>query len=134
MKGFFKEFKEFAVRGNMIDMAVGITIGTAFNAIVTSLVNDLIMPCIAALTSNNNFSDLKIVLKTATDGTVISINYGQFIQVIINFLIVAFSMYVVVRTINQLKKKYHKEKEEKAPAKSPELEQLEKIASILKSK
>ena len=57
MKGFFKEFKEFAVRGNMIDMAVGITIGTAFNAIVNSLVNDLIMPCIAALTSNNNFSD-----------------------------------------------------------------------------
>ena len=134
MKGFFKEFKEFAVRGNMIDMAVGITIGTAFNAIVTSLVNDLIMPCIAALTSNNNFSDLKIVLKTAADGTVISINYGQFIQVIINFLIVAFSMYVVVRTINQLKKKYHKEKEEKAPAKSPELLELEKITKILETK
>lgn len=134
MKGFFKEFKEFAIRGNVIDMAVGITIGTAFNAIVSSLVNDLIMPCIAAITSNNNFSDLKIVLKTATDGTVISLNYGQFIQVIVDFLIVAFSMYIVVRSINKLKKKYHKEKEEKAPAKSPELLQLEKITQILESK
>lgn len=134
MKRFLKEFKEFAIRGNVIDMAVGITIGTAFNAIVSSLVNDLIMPCIAAITSNNNFSDLKIVLKTAADGTVISLNYGQFIQVIVDFLIVAFSMYIVVRTINKLKKKYHKEKEEKAPAKSPELIQLEKITQILESK
>ena len=134
MKKFLTEFKEFAIRGNVIDMAVGITIGTAFNAIVSSLVNDLIMPCIAAITSSTNFRDLKLVLKTAADGTTITLNYGQFIQVIIDFVIVAFSMYIVVKAINKLKKKYHKEKQEKAPAKSPELLQLEKITQILESK
>lgn len=134
MKGFLKEFKEFAMKGNVIDMAVGITIGTAFNAIVSSLVNDIIMPCIAALTSNNNFSELKLILKTTKDGTVISINYGQFIQVIIDFIIVAFSMWLVVKTINNIKRKLHKEEKEKAPVKSPELIQLEKITQILESK
>ena len=133
MKKFLNEFREFAVRGNVIDMAVGLTLGTAFNGIVNSLVNDLFMPVVAALTSNNNFSDLKVVLKT-TEESIISINYGQFIQVIINFVIIAFSMYVVVKAINKLKKKYHKEKEEKAPVKSPELLQLEKITQILESK
>ena len=133
MKKFLNEFREFAVRGNVIDMAVGLTLGTAFNSIVNSLVNDLFMPVVAALTSNNNFADLKVVLKTTSEG-VISINYGQFIQVIINFVIIAFSMYVVVKAINKLKKKYHKEKEEKAPVKSPELLQLEKITQILESK
>lgn len=133
MKKFLNEFREFAVRGNVIDMAVGLTLGTAFNSIVNSLVNDLFMPVVAALTSNNNFSDLKVVLKTTEEG-VISINYGQFIQVIINFIIIAFSMYIVVKAINNLKKKYHKEKEEKAPVKSPELLQLEKITQILESK
>lgn len=133
MKKFLEEFREFAVRGNVIDMAVGLTLGTAFNNIVNSLVNDIFMPFVASLTANNNISDLKFVLKTTEEG-VISINYGQFIQVIINFVIIAFSMYVVVKAINEVKKKYHKEKQEKAPAKSPELIQLEKITQILESK
>ena len=133
MKKFFTEFKEFAIRGNVIDMAVGLTLGTAFNNIVNSLVNDLFMPLVASLTSSNNISDLKLVLKETEEG-IISINYGQFIQVIINFVIIAFSMYIVVKAINKLKKKYRKEKEEKAPEKSPELLQLEKITQILESK
>lgn len=134
MKNFLKEFKEFAIKGNVIDMAVGITIGTAFNAIVSSLVNDLIMPCIAALTSNNKFSDLSIVLKKTADGTAITLNYGQFIQVIVNFIIIAFSMWMVVKTINRIKSKVHKEEKKEAPVKSPELIQLEKITQILESK
>lgn len=133
MKKFFREFKEFAIRGNVIDMAVGLTLGTAFNNIVNSLVNDLFMPLVASITSSNNISDLKLVLKETEEG-IISINYGQFIQVIINFIIIAFSMYIVVKMINNLKKKYRKEKEEKAPEKSPELLQLEKITQILESK
>lgn len=133
MKKFLNEFREFAIRGNVIDMAVGLTLGTAFNNIVNSLVNDLFMPLVASLTSSNNISDLKLVLKETEEG-IISINYGQFIQVIINFVIIAFSMYIVVKAINKLKKKYRKEKEEKAPEKSPELLQLEKITQILESK
>lgn len=133
MKNFLKEFKEFAIRGNVIDMAVGLTLGTAFNGIVNSLVNDLFMPLVASITSSNNIADLKLILKETEEG-IISINYGQFIQVIINFIIIAFSMYIVVKMINNLKKKYHKEKEEKAPEKSPELIQLEKITQILESK
>ena len=133
MKKFFKEFREFAVRGNVIDMAVGLTLGTAFNGIVNSLVNDIFMPFVASLTANNNISDLKWILKETDEG-IISINYGQFIQIIINFIIIAFSMYIVVKAINKFKKKYHKEKEEKAPEKSPELLELEKITKILESK
>lgn len=133
MKKFFKEFKDFAIKGNVIDMAVGLTLGTAFNGIVNSLVNDVIMPFVASITANNNIADLKWVLKETSEG-IISINYGQFIQVIINFVIIAFSMYVVVKAINKIKEKYHKEEKEKAPAKSPELIQLEKITQILESK
>ena len=133
MKGFIKEFRDFAVRGNVIDMAVGLSLGTAFNNIVNSLVNDIIMPFIASITANNNIVDLKVVLKITEEG-IISINYGQFIQIIINFVIISFSMFVVVKAINKLKKKYHKEKEEKAPVKSPELLQLEKITELLESK
>lgn len=133
MKNFFKEFRDFAIRGNVIDMAVGLSLGTAFNGIVNSLVNDIIMPFVASVTANSNFADLKWVLKTTQEG-VISINYGQFIQIVINFIIIAFSMYIVVRTINRVKKKLHKEEKEKAPVKSPELLQLEKITQILESK
>ena len=133
MKKLLNEFKEFINKGDVMSMAVGIIIGGAFTAIVNSLVNDIIMPFIASITANNNIVDLKVVLKVTEEG-IISINYGQFIQIIINFVIIAFSMFVVVKTINKLKKKYHKEKEEKAPVKSPELLQLEKITQILESK
>lgn len=131
MKKILKEFKDFAMKGNVIDMAVGITLGTAFNDIVNSLVNDIIMPFIAAISSDTNFTSFKFILKQ-TDKEIISVNYGQFIQIIVNFLIIAFSMWIVVRLINKVKKKILIQ--EKTSAKSPELLQLERITQLLESK
>jgi large conductance mechanosensitive channel len=120
--GMMKEFKDFAVKGNMVDMAVGIIIGAAFGTIVKSLVADVIMPPIGLLLGNVDFANLFIVLKGgaagATYATVaeaqeagaVTLNYGQFINTIISFLIVAFAIFIMVRKVNQLKKK-----EEDAP-------------------
>jgi large conductance mechanosensitive channel len=103
-----KEFKEFAVKGNAVDMAVGIVIGASFGSIVTSIVNDIIMPPIGILLGNVDFKNLKVILKAATTDVppvpAVSINYGQFINTVINFLIVAFSIFLVVKGINTLKK------------------------------
>lgn len=95
----FKEFKEFAMRGNVIDLAIGVVIGGAFQKIVNSLVNDIIMPAISLLTGKVDFSDL--VFKVGD----ISINYGTFITTIINFIIIAFSIFLLVKYINKLHKK-----------------------------
>ncbi len=101
-----KEFKEFAIKGNAIDMAVGIIIGAAFGKIVNSLVNDVIMPPIGLLLGGVDFKDLKIVLKAAgVDTPAVTLNYGQFINTTIDFLIVAFSIFIVVKGINALKRK-----------------------------
>jgi large conductance mechanosensitive channel len=109
---FLDEFKKFAVKGNMIDMAVGIIIGAAFGKIVSSLVNDIIMPPIGLLLGGVNFTDLKVVMKAATDTVpAVTWNYGNFIQVAIDFLIVAFVVFMLIKGINALKKK-----EETAPA------------------
>lgn len=101
-----KEFKEFAVKGNAVDMAVGIVIGAAFGKIVTSLVSDVIMPPIGLLLGGVDFKNLKLILKAATiDAPAVALNYGQFINTMIDFLIVAFSIFLVVKGINSLKKK-----------------------------
>ncbi len=101
-----QEFKEFAIKGNAVDMAVGIIIGAAFGKIVTSLVNDVIMPPIGLLLGGADFKNLKVVLKAATiDKPEVTLNYGQFINTTIDFLIVAFSIFIVVKGINTLKKK-----------------------------
>jgi len=101
-----KEFKEFAVKGNAIDMAVGIIIGAAFGKIITSLVSDVIMPPIGVLLGGVDFKNLKLILKSATINTpAVTLNYGQFINTVIDFLIVAFSIFLVVKAINSLKKK-----------------------------
>ena len=101
-----KEFKEFAVKGDAVDMAVGIVIGAAFGKIVTSLVSDVIMPPIGLLLGGVDFKNLKLVLKAATlDAPAVTLNYGQFINTTIDFLIVAFSIFMVVKGINKLKKK-----------------------------
>lgn len=135
MNGFLKEFKEFAVKGNVIDMAVGIAIGSAFNNIVNSLVSDIIMPLVAAIASDTNFTDLKAVLKIGKDGEAITLNYGQFIQYVFNFIIIAFSIYLVVRTMNRIRNRIRpQDNKEEAPTKSPELLELEKISKILESK
>jgi large conductance mechanosensitive channel len=109
------EFKKFAMKGNMVDMAVGIIIGAAFGKIVSSLVNDIIMPPIGLLLGGVNFSDLKVVMKAATDiKPAVTWNYGNFVQVAIDFLIVAFAVFMLVKGINAMKKK-----EEAVPAAPP---------------
>ncbi len=101
-----KEFKEFAVKGNAVDMAVGIIIGAAFGKIVTSLVTDVIMPPIGLLLGGVDFKNLKLTLKAATiDAPAVTLNYGLFVNNVIDFLIVAFSIFLVVKGINSLKKK-----------------------------
>lgn len=141
--GFFKEFKEFAVKGNMIDMAVGVIIGGAFGKIITSLVNDILMPPLGMLLGNVNFTEFRWVLKAASidaAGTAIpevSLNYGNFIQVLLDFTIVAFSIFLFVKGINKLrnlKKKEDEVADEASPAHSKEEELLTEIRDILKEK
>lgn len=112
MKNIIREFKEFAVKGNVFDMAIGIIIGTAFSKVVSSLVSDMIMPLISYFTGGVNFSALSIVIKPevkSADGAVIqqleSLNYGSFLQVSIDFIIVAFSIFIVIKFLNSLKRK-----------------------------
>ena len=124
--GFFKEFKQFAMRGNVVDMAVGIIIGAAFGKIVSSLVNDVIMPPIGMLLGGVNFTDLKILIKDAVPASVdavgnavpevaaVTLNYGNFIQVVIDFLIIAFVIFLMIHAMNKLNKK-----EEPQPATPP---------------
>lgn len=107
-----QEFREFAVKGNMVDMAVGIIIGAAFGRVVQSLVNDIIMPPIGIAIGGVDFADLAVVLKEATDeAAAVTIAYGAFIQTLINFLIIALAIFVAVKVINGMKRK-----EEAAPA------------------
>lgn len=105
MKKFFKEFKTFISRGNIFDMAVGLIIATAFNKIVTSLVNDIIMPLITWATGAATLNDLSVVLRVAEDGTALTWNYGNFLQTIIDFLIVAFSVFVMIKIVMNSQKK-----------------------------
>ena len=101
-----KEFKEFAVNGDAIDMAVGILIGASFSKIITSLVNDVIMPPVGLLLGGADFKNLKVILKAATaDAPAVTLNYGQFINTTIDFLIVAFCIFITVKGINHLKKR-----------------------------
>jgi len=101
-----KEFKEFAMKGSAIDMAVGIVIGAGFGKIVNSLVSDIIMPPIGLLLGGVDFKNLKVILKAATiDAPAVTLNYGQFINTLIDFTIIAFSIFLVVKGINSLKKK-----------------------------
>ncbi|MFA5038327.1 MAG: large-conductance mechanosensitive channel protein MscL [Candidatus Omnitrophota bacterium] len=100
-----KEFKEFAVKGNAVDMAVGIVVGAAFSRIVNSLVNDVIMPPAGLLVSGSNFSSLKFVLKKAVgESSEVAIRYGEFINALVNFLILAFSIFIFVKLINVLRR------------------------------
>ena len=113
---FISEFKEFAMRGNVIDMAVGVVIGGAFGKIVSSLGGDIIMPVVGVITGGVNFTDLKLTLKEAAEGApAVTINYGSFIQTMVDFLIIAFCIFCVIKALNTLKNKLPKE-EEAAPA------------------
>lgn len=133
--GFFKEFKEFAVKGNVIDMAIGVVIGGAFGKIVTSLVSDIIMPLIGAVTGGLNFTQWKWVIREANEElgvTELSMTWGNFLQVIFDFIIIAFCIFLVVKGMNKLKKK-----EEPAPEPAPaepseDIKLLTEIRDLLK--
>ena len=128
---FIDEFKGFAMKGNVIDMAVGIVIGVSFGRIVSSIVNDILMPPIGVLIGGVNFSDLKFIIKEASDKTpAVTINYGNFIQVVFDFLIIAFSMFIVIKAMNVAKRKREKEAEAEKPAVVEEPKDLELLSEI----
>jgi len=118
--GMISEFKEFAMRGNVIDMAVGIVIGGAFGKVVSSFVSDVLMPPIGRLTGNMDFSQMNWVIQEATTGEAgeeiaeVTINYGMFLNSVIDFVIIAFAIFMVIKAMNAAKKK-----EEEAPAAPP---------------
>ncbi|MBT3356579.1 large-conductance mechanosensitive channel protein MscL [bacterium] len=126
-----KEFKKFAMRGNVVDMAVGIIIGAAFGKIVSSFVADIIMPPIGVVLGGMDFSNLMITLKNTTSTTeAITINYGNFLNTVIDFVIIAFAIFIVIKQLNRLKKK-----EEKKVKKTPEeVLLLREIRDSLKNK
>ena len=137
--GFVKEFRDFAVRGNVIDMAVGIVIGGAFGKIVSSFVADVVMPPIGLMTGGVDFKDLKLTMKDASvaaDGTevaAVTLNLGMFINTVIDFVIIAFAIFLVVKAMNAAKKK---EEAKPAPAPAPSKEEvlLGEIRDLLKKK
>ena len=142
MKKMLREFKDFAMRGNVVDMAVGVVVGGAFSKIVTSLVNDVIMPLIGALLGNTSFSDLAIELVPAAGETpAVLLKYGSLIQTIVDFIIIAFCIFIVVKAINTMNAKMHKKKEEAAeeakaaePVIGKEEALLMEIRDLLKNK
>ena len=141
---FFKEFKEFALKGNVMDMAVGVIIGGAFGKIVTSFVNDILMPPVGVLLGNTDFSSMKVVLKDAVPATdttpaieAVTWNYGNFIQTCVDFAIMALCIFMMIKMMNRLNKK---KEEEAAPAPAPapepsaEEKLLGEIRDLLKEK
>ena len=128
MKKFFGEFKEFISKGNVLDLAVAVVIGNAFNAIVSSLVDDIIMPFIGLIIGGIDFSNIKVTLGDA------NIMFGKFIQNIVDFLIVAFTIFIVVKAFNKLQEKTKKKEEvkEEKPKKTDEVVLLEEIRDLLK--
>ena len=140
--GFIKEFKEFAMKGNVMDMAVGVIIGGAFGKIVSSLVDDVLMPIIGKLTGGVSFTDLFInlgdgeysTLAAAKEAGAAVLAYGQFIQNIIDFLIVAFCIFLMIKGMNKLNRKKEEPAEPAAPAGPTQEELLAEIRDLLKKK
>ncbi|MEA4933973.1 MAG: large-conductance mechanosensitive channel protein MscL [Lawsonibacter sp.] len=141
MKKFLDEFKAFAMRGNVIDLAVGMIIGSAFSKITNSLVNDVIMPAVSILLGGIDFTDWKLILKQAVVengqevSAAISINYGAFLSTVLDFIILAFAIFCMVKAINRL----HRKEEAPAPAPAPaepsvQEELLTEIRDLLKNR
>lgn len=133
-----KEFKEFAIKGNMFDMAIGIIIGTAFNKIVTSLVNDMILPFFGVMAGKVKFENLRIVIQPElVDGSgtitqeLVSINYGNFLQVTLDFLIIALTVFLVIKVFNKLRRKGENEKDPSVST-PKNIELLSEIRDLLK--
>ena len=126
-KGLVGEFKEFAVRGNVVDMGVGVVIGIAFSAIINSVVGDIIMPIIGFFTDNYNFTDLEIKLNENN-----SLTYGNLIQAVINFALIALVLFIIIKIFNKLRKEKKEDKEE--DPKPTELDVLTEIRDLIKDK
>lgn len=127
---FIKDFKEFAIKGNAIDMAVGVIIGGAFGKIVSSLVDNVIMPPIGVLTGGVDFTDLKLTIKEAQDGAAaVTLNYGQLIQDVVDFLIIAICVFVMVKTLMKLTRR---KEEASAPAAEPAPTKEEKLLTEIR--
>jgi large conductance mechanosensitive channel len=130
-----KEFKDFAMKGNVVDLAVAVVIGGAFGKIVTSLVNDVVMPPIGLLLGGTDFSELKVIMKEATaEAEAVSLNYGSFINTLIDFLIVALAIFSVIKAINSLKRKEAAAPPPPPPAPSKEEILLTEIRDLLAKK
>lgn len=138
MKTFFKEFKSFAMRGNVVDMAVGIIIGGAFGKIVSSVVADLFMPVLGLFVGGVNFSDLSLTLKKAVveNGQEVEpavvLAYGNFVQVVFDFVIIAFCIFLLIKAINKLVPKKEEEAPASDPAPAPDIVLLQEIRDLLK--
>ncbi len=136
-----KEFKEFALKGNVMDLAIGVIIGAAFSGIVKSMVDDIIMPIVGAITGGVDFSNYFVGLASGVEASTLDaakeqgavLAYGNFITAAVNFLIIAFVLFMVVRAINSMKRK-EEEKPAPAPTKPPEVEVLEEIRDLLAKK
>lgn len=132
--GMMSEFKDFAMRGNVVDMAVGIVIGGAFGKIVSSFVADVLMPPIGLLLGGVDFSGLSVQLQAASDGVdEVLLNYGNFIQTVVDFIIIAFAIFMVVKAMNSVKKKEEEEAPAAPPKPSDEVVLLQEIRDALKS-
>jgi large conductance mechanosensitive channel len=125
-RGIMQEFREFALRGNMVDMAVGIVVGAAFNAIVQSFVNNIMMPVVGALTSGQNFIDLQLVIGG------VDFRYGMFIQSVVDFLLIALSVFIMVKVINRLRST-PKAEEDETPPEPTQTELLTAIRDLLEA-
>ena len=133
--GFVKEFKEFAMRGNVVDMAVGIVIGAAFGKIVSSFVADVVMPPIGMLTGGTDFSDMKVTLQEGVEATAegaeaipaVTLNYGVFVNTVIDFVIIALAIFIVIKLMNKAKKK-----EEAAPPAPPKPSREEELLAEIR--
>lgn len=136
---FFEEFKEFVSRGNVLDMAVGVVIGGAFGKIVSSVVNDIIMPPIGLLLGGVDFTDLKVVLQSEQVNELgeviqplVTLNYGSFIQTVVDFLIIALAIFTMIKGINKLKRAEEEKPAEEPAAKPDDVVLLEEIRDLLK--
>ena len=128
-----KEFKDFAMRGNVVDMAVGIIIGAAFGKIVSSLVKDVIMPPIGVMVGGVDFSDLSVVLvEAAGNAAAVTLNYGMFLQTIFDFIIVAFAIFMAIKAMNKMKQKQAEAPPAPPPGPSNEEKLLAEIRDLLK--
>lgn len=136
--GLMKDFKDFAMKGNVVDMAVGVIIGAAFGKIVSSLVDDIIMPLVGVATGGMNFTDYKLVIQQAVmEGTEVikpevTLNWGSWIQTIVDFLIVAFCIFIMIRFITNLRKKKEEEVAAEAVEPAEEVKLLTEIRDLLK--